>query len=313
MRGNNLPAKKYKHSSPTVRRLSFECDGGSSRYIDIAKALSIVNRRGSYRQGVYYYVNSVEVYNNESGVVDIHTLPDTWTIKNAHNRARKLWSKMNRLVSPPLISGIKPQYHDFKVYMSERHEQNGTLNPSMQGINNTAVTLSAEDWVYSKFVSADDDGDVLQSADDFTIHMIGNHVGTPDNWTSISAVKSYAESRGTVPVESPNDNNFQSNDPLVNVFDFSSEEQINEIADNLRLDNDEPPYDISMYVGESGNHMQQVARINTEEDIGRVGRASGFVAPFGLICIDPFGVSSGFRVVINLAVGTYGGVYAERV
>ena len=66
------------------------------------------------------------------------------------------------------------------------------------------------------------------------------------------------------------------------------------------------------YVGESGNHMQHVARIGTEQGVGRVGRAAGFCAPFGLICVDPHGVQSEFRLVINLAVGTYHGVYAER-
>ena len=58
--------------------------------------------------------------------------------------------------------------------------------------------------------------------------------------------------------------------------------------------------------------MQHVARIGTEVGVGRVGRASGFCAPFGLICVDPHGVSTEFRVVLNLAQGTYHGVYAER-
>ena len=74
MAGANLPAKKYQKTTPTVLRLSFECDGGSTQYIDIARALSAINRR-FYRQGLYYYVNSVEVYNNETGVIDLHTVP----------------------------------------------------------------------------------------------------------------------------------------------------------------------------------------------------------------------------------------------
>ena len=60
MAGANLPSKKYTKSSPTVTRLSFECNGGSTEYIDVAKALSIINRKFA-RQGVYYYVNSVEL------------------------------------------------------------------------------------------------------------------------------------------------------------------------------------------------------------------------------------------------------------
>ena len=89
MAGANLPAKKYNHSNPTVTRLSFEFDGGSTQFIDIAMALSVINRK-FYRQGVYYHVNSVEIYNNETGVVDLHTLPDTWVTKNSHQRGFKL-------------------------------------------------------------------------------------------------------------------------------------------------------------------------------------------------------------------------------
>jgi hypothetical protein len=74
MAGANLPAKKYSKTSPTVTRLSFECNGGTTEFIDIGLALSIINRR-LYRSGVYYYVNSVEVYNDETGVVDYIHFP----------------------------------------------------------------------------------------------------------------------------------------------------------------------------------------------------------------------------------------------
>ena len=82
MAGANLPAQKYPHSSPTVTRLSFELDGGSTQFVDVAAALSAINRK-FYRQGVYYFVNSVEIYNDETGVVDFHTLPDNWITKIA--------------------------------------------------------------------------------------------------------------------------------------------------------------------------------------------------------------------------------------
>jgi len=314
---NKLPAKKYKHSSPTQTRLSFEFTGNQTAFIDIAQSLSAVNRRGGYRQGVYYYVNSVEVYNNSTGVIDLHTLQDTWVTKQAHQRGRKLWAKMNRLVAPPLLNGAKPAYHDFKVFMTKQHAVAGSsTRPSLHGINNASATTITDDWVYSDFVSADDDGDSNQNADQFTVHMIGPHIGSSDDWDSVGLIKSYSESRATVSLETPNDDNIDLTDPLMNVFDFSSEEQINEIAQNLLLDNDKPPYDISLYNGESSNHMHHAARIGTEQGVGRIGRASGFCVPFGLICVDPWGLpdpNDNFRVVINLAEGTYDGVYAERV
>jgi hypothetical protein len=311
MAGANLPAKKYKKKSPTVTRLSFELTGGSTQFIDIARALSSINRR-FYRQGCYYYVNSVEIYNNETGVVDLHTLPDNWITKNAHQRGFQLFQKMNSMVDPPISSIGRPKYHDFKVYMSNLHRTTGSLNASLHGINAAAVPINCDNWDYSQFVSADDDGDATQDADEFYVHMLGGHVGSSDNWSSIGLITSYVDSRQTVQSEDPQSALMDATDPLINIFDMSSEEQMNDIIVNLTTDNDGPPYDHNLYVGEQTDNMQHVARIGTEVGVGRIGRASGFCAPFGLICVDPHGVSTAFRVVLNLAVGTYHGVYAER-
>jgi len=315
MAGANLPAKKYKKTSPTTTRLSFVCDGGVTQFIDIGQALSLLNRK-FYRQGVYYYVNSVEIYNNEQGVVDFHTLPDNWITKNAWNRGLKLYQKMNALAGPPLSTGMKPKYHDFKVYMTNRHRTTGSVLPSLFEINSQQSEQgygSEGEWIYSEFISADDDGDGTQQADNFVVHMLGNHIGTSDNWTSVGLVQSYARSRATVQAESPEtfSDTGLAEDPLINVFDFSSEEQMNDILTNLAEDNDAPPYNQNLYIGQNP-HMNHVARIGTEVGAGRVGRAAGFCAPLGLICVDPQGISTDYRIVLNLAVGTYHGVYAER-
>jgi len=311
MAGANLPAKKYTKSNPTVTRLSFEMEGGSTQYIDIAMALSTINRK-FYRQGVYYYVNSVEVYNNETGVIDLHTLPDTWVTKNAWNRGFKLFQKMNSMVDD--VSSIgRPKYHDFKVYMDSRHVNEGaSVRPATYDINANYFSRTPDDWDMSRFVSADDDQDNTANADQFFVHMIGDHRGNSDNWESVGLIKSYSESRVTIAPETPVSSQIVSADPMINIFDFSSEEQMNEIVDILNFDNDNAPYDYDNYIGVGNASLQHVARIGTEQGVGRVGRASGFCAPFGLICVDPSGVSSAFRVVLNLAVGTYHGVYAER-
>ena len=310
MAGANLPAKKYKKTAPTVLRLSFEGTGGGTQFIDIAKALSAVNRR-FYRQGVYYYVNSVELYNNEDAYVDLHTIPDNWVTRNAHQRGFQLYQKMNAMTSNAGLA-LRPKYHDFKVFMDQRHVTTPSMEPSLHGINSASSLVNVDEWVHSKFVSADDDGDASQQADDFYVHMIGGHLGIPTNWTSIGLITSYGESRATVETSTPNDDNVDVTDPLINVFDMSSEEQMNDLITNLKEDNDQTPYNQNVYVGEISNNLQHVARLATSVTTGRVAKASGFCAPFGLICVDPQDTATAYRVVINLAAGTYHGVYAER-
>jgi hypothetical protein len=309
MAGANLPAKKYKKTAPTVLRLSFEGSGGTTRYIDIARALSAINRK-FYRQGVYYYVNSVELYNNEDAFVDLHTLPDNWTTKNAWNRGFQMFQKMNAMVDTP-----RPKYHDFKVLMSSLQTEANTMDPEMFNINSQFTSIAPDEWVYSKFVSAEDNNNGSNSADNFTVHMLGPHIAgaTPEHYDSVGLIQSYAFSRPYPPQNGePALSTGVSDDPLLNLFDFSSEDQIDDIITNLNADNDETPYDRDYYVGQSLSHMQHVARLATSVTTGRVAKASGFCAPFGLICVDPQDTATAYRVVINLAAGTYHGVYAER-
>jgi len=315
MAGANLPAKKYTKTSPTVTRLSFESTGSATKFIDVGLALSKINRRFA-RSGVYYYINSVEVYNNEQGLVDIHTLPDTYMTKNAWNYAFKQFQKMNSFVDTP-----RPKWHDFRVYMSNLHRTTGSMNPVMCGINfDTTEIDSNETFEYSSLTSADSDGDfnsagtaLEQEADNFSIHMLGPHVGTPKNWSSIGAIQSYNTVREQVSMAgTPVTHVDLPTDPLMNMFDFSSEEFLNDVASNLAAANDMPPYPATYLLGEQTNHMSQVARIGTESGINRIGRAAGFCAPLGLICIDPSDFSGDYRIVLNLAAGTYHGVYAER-
>ncbi|MGB2340910.1 MAG: hypothetical protein ACPH9K_07945, partial [Candidatus Poseidoniaceae archaeon] len=134
----------------------------------------------------------------------------------------------------------------------------------------------------------------------------------PTNWLSIGLIRSYGDSRALPQSNDPVLPAEISTDPLNNLFDFSSEDMMNDIIERLDADNDGTPYESAVYIGDSSNQMQHVARIGTEVGVGRVGRASGFCAPMGLLCVDPHGVSTAFRVVLNLAQGTYHGVYAER-
>lgn len=327
----NYPAKKYNKGTPAITRLSFEFVGSGTKYIDLAAALSAVNRR-LYRQGCYYYVNSIEYYDNTNSFVDVHTIPDNWVTRAAHRRAKGIFDMMNDHAMRT-IGNIAPKYHDFKVFMTNQHRNEGTAMPSLYAVNQVPTPVAPDEWAYSQFVSADNDGDTTtvdgqlvlnQEADNFYGHMIGPNAGTADNWGSIGLIRSYAVTRVRDNASTPVVDAGLQADPLFNLMDFSSEEQVNDIATNLDEDNDQTPYDHDVYVGALAGHMHQVCRLTTTAESGRVTVGPGFCAPLGLIAIDPptagegpnssgMGSDNLFRIVINVAEGTYNGVYAERM
>ena len=304
MGSNNLPAKKYSKTNPTSLRLSFVQTGNATRFVDIGLALSIINRK-AYRQGVYYYVNSVELYNNEDAYVDLHTLPDNYVTKNSWNRGFGKYMEMASQVDTP-----RPKYHDFKIRMSPLQTESNTMYPEMFGINGAYTSYSPDEWDFSKLTTMKSDGG---AADSFTLTMIGDHVGPEGNRDSVGLIKSYQDTR-----RQPDNSGqpvipaAQNTDPLATLFDASGDAAQSEIMDNLDEDNDQTPYNADAYIGVQNNSMQHVARLATTNMVGRVTKASGFCAPMGLICVDPQDTATSYRLVINLAAGTYNGVYAER-
>ena len=257
----NLPAKKYTHSNPTELRLSFEFSGNSTQFIDIARAMSAINRKFVSQQA-YFYVSKVKLYNDENAFVDIHTLPDTWVTRNAVKRGRAMFEKLNGMLDPAVSGIAAAPYYDYKVYMSARHRSTGSADPVLYDINSAPEVVAPDEWRYTQLVSADDDGDATQEADNFYLHVLGDHVGTSDNWTSVGLIKSYGESRSTVS-QGALETALDITDPLMNLFDYSSEEQINDVAENLRFDNDGPPYDLDVYVGEAIGMAQQARLVTT--------------------------------------------------
>jgi len=312
----NYPAKKYKKGTPAITRLEFELVGDGTKYIDIGMALSALNRK-AFRQGVYYYVNSIEYYDNLDSFVDVHVIPDTWTTRAAYRRAKGIYDQMNDMALRHAQT-VVPKYHDFKVFMSDQHRANGSIPPSLHGINQVPTVIAPDEWAYSQLISQDDDQDAEVNADNFYLHMIGGNSGNSDNWTSVGIIASYGNTRieqGSTAGQPVVPTTLQA-DPLVNLFDASSEEQLNDVLTRLDEDNDIPPYDRNVYIGESSSHMMHVGRLTTTAESGRVTQGAGFCAPLGLVCIDPPSTMPGdneFRIVLNLAVGTYHGVYAERM
>lgn len=315
MAGANLPAKKYKHSTPTQLRLVFQFEENESGgYIDLAQALSAINRR-FYRQGAYYYINSMEVETLQDGYVQLEVAPDTWMTQQAWKRAFGVFQKMNSMVDTP-----RPKYHDFKVFLDTQHRNdiNGGSSNKLPAVTNgigSVSTLVSDEWDYSQFVNFNDREVESQNPNQFNMHVVGAHSGTgPDNYASIGMISSYAVSRtfpnsqGEPQIAAQNDD-----DPLTLLFQASEVHALEEIAEHLDTMNDTTPYDRDYYVG-AGNHLIPLERLYTSGvPSGRTHKVSGACVPFGLMRVSSSGYTAGWRLILNVASGTYNGVYAERV
>ena len=304
--GNNLPAKIYSKKTPTQLRLCFEMNGNNdTRYIDVARALSVINRR-AYRQGLYYYINSVELHNDENSVVDLLCANDNWITQQAWLKGFEKFQKMNSMVETP-----RPKYHDFKVLLTDQMTEANIMDPDTYNRSMVHQSNPPDEWIYSKFTTMRSDGG---QADEWTAHLVGVHDGAEGNWNSIGLIRSYANTRTQPPsIGEPNVDSSMREDPMANLFDASGDHALKDIMKNLDEHNDVAPYDASTYIGEGSSQLAQVARLATVATVNRVSVASGFCAPMGLIAIKPQETSTGFSIVLNIAAGTYHGVYAERV
>lgn len=317
MAGANLPAKKYKKTTPTQTRLVFEIPAQTTGgYIDLAQALSAINRR-FYRQGVYYYVNSFEVQNLEEGYVDLQVAPDTWMTKNAWNRAFATFQKMNAQSDTP-----RPKYHDFKVFLDANHRtdvQGGTNNLMPCGAagigGGTTETIWTDEWQYAQFVSMVDRTPESTTPNEFNMHVIGGHSGTgPSSYNSVGMIYSYSASRSYPdPDGEPTLMTGNDDDPLTQLFQASEVHAIEEISEHLDISNDQTPYNGDYYFGSGDKHLVPLRRLQTgAASTGRSHEISGACVPFGLIRVSSSGYESAWRLIINVASGTYNGVYAER-
>ncbi len=272
--------------------------------------------RKFYRQGVYYYVDSFEVENQEEGYVEVKIAPDTWMTRNAHRRG-----KMAFIQNYELVDTAIPKYHDFKVFLDSTQwnlAMNGNsksnLKPSLYGGIGNESLLSQDDWNYSKLVSLEDTEQNAQAPKQMLMHLVGNHQGTAPFYNSIGLIHSYHKSRPIPdPTGTPLLPSGHQDDPIHNLFDGQHDDVAQALATNLDTDNDETPYNSDYYTGESDNGLTVLRRLSTGDQMGgdRTDIVKGACIPFGLIRIDNTYTTS-WRFIVNVKKGTYHGVHAER-
>lgn len=300
-----------KKNTPAVRELRYSMNASAtpgtagSSYIDLAKDLSIVNRR-LYRQGRDYHVKRVTIVStttpNLGNKVSIGAIPDGWVSRNAWRRGFDTWTKMNRDALHNTSKSVTSTWHDFKIYLNAAMTAGVATPKDMDG-----NTYSPGEWSYSKYVSPD-----LGVVDEFGVYMLGDHSGAAGAWNYVGLIKSYAESRATVQVGSPLVPSPANTDPLTNVFDYG--ETIDDVIDNIEEENDEAPYNTFVYPGEAGNGEGPITVGNGTLNEGRL-VLGGFNAIAGLLRIDLISTvpNDAFDVIVELAPGKYRGIAAEVI
>jgi hypothetical protein len=295
-------------------RLRFEFDSNGRTYIDLAKEMSKVQRK-LVRQGQNFVIHGglVQDANNEY-TVRFNTAPQSWVVGTALRRARKMWEQQyQQILFEGGLGKLKPKYWDWKVYLNQGHRNAG--GGSLLDAKDEAGTAYPQgEWGYSQFASEDVDWSALpagmnRDSDEFTAHIVGDHLGAAPNWTSVGIIESWRDSRPSVDDNEPEIDTSTRNeimaDPLVNLFDEADadDERLNHLADH----NDAPPYDPKVVpgTGTTGLERMAMAATSTANPIVPFG---GFIAPHGLIEVHSTRASAGL-VTVLMDVEAVGGIY----
>jgi len=309
----NRKSTASRTKTPAVRYLRYHLTSSgtpgteTSHYIDLARDLSMVNRR-LYRQGRDYHVKKVTIVSSDTpnlgNRVSVSTAADSWVTRGAWKRAFQVWNQMNNEATANLSGDISGTWADFKVYLSN-DMKSATLPLPLDNGNNAAIL---NEWVYSDMVTPDG----TTSADSFSLGLLGDHSGAAGSRSYVGLVKSFGESRATVNNDDPTVPGEASDDPLANVFDYGT--SLDEVVDHVEAYNDRPPYDVATYAGDDGNMPKPIVL----QDITIVdGRASmsGFNAVCGLLEFEIKSAAPNdvYSVLIELAPGNYRGIKAESI
>lgn len=266
--------------------------GSGAFFIDIAQSMSIVNRKGYDQQGLWTVLGA-NVWVEDASVsptvgipytATISGAPRNWVCRNSLVKIESLWLDQQRDAQRAISSSIKPIWEDFKVFLNKDHFTAGVagnLTPVSGSMFGGISAYNTGEWIHSKIVweEANAAGAIVEAESALWI------LGPDDAVTEDKGIiNQYAESRALV----------QSPDPalpaliqdsLYTVATDPLADQMVAIVENMKVDNDEPPYDRSTYPGgnSNGNDPQLYAYASNTNTLGRKLTLNGFSAPNGLL------------------------------
>lgn len=267
---------------------------GAIRYIDIAKCMSMVNRKLMRQQGVWHVLAARAYAQNKPGgaspaigcafQVAIRGAPRSWVTRNSLVKMFEFWKDQQAKAYSALgTDSVKPKWQDFKVYLSEDHIAGTELTPTSGDQFGAQDAYNLGEWIHSKIVYEEVDGGNTVVQYEPEIFVIGPNASPT---VRVGTIAQYAESRAKPvspdPSLPPNiaNNIFQKGHDAL-------DEQIEGIVENLADDNDTPPYDVDTYPGGASNAIDPqtfaMGANSTGSTLARFINLNGFSAPNGLL------------------------------
>lgn len=287
-----------------------------SHFIDLARALSIVNCR-AYRQGKVYHIAGITVHDRTASTwTKIGVAPDTWVTRNAWAKGYRLWRKYNDQVldeSP----GLKPKYMDFKVYLNDNHRSQheaGTDVPYPADIQGYTTAGGTHEWLYSRYRLPAEGGSASPDNDQTQIHICGDDNGALGSFVSVGLINGYIETRGRAVDPAPE---LDSDAPVSwasNLFDTGDTHD--DIITDLTTRNDQAPYDTdNLYGGHTagkGGVLVGQCATSSSMPVARIGPMSAIC---GLLEIITWSADAAnvVGVTIEMMPGKYKGVAVSAI
>ena len=305
---------------PAVTQIAYALPAGTS-YVDLAKDLSMINRR-LYRSGMVYAVQDIQLVvsagTKQTDIIHVtfETSGNSWIVHNAWKKGFRAWRNQVNELKQGLGSNIEGKWADFKVYLDDSMEDGTILTP----VAGDGAAYQTGEWKHSKLVF-DDDG----TEREFKMHLIGSSNLTDTNEESgIGLITEYGKSRARVSQDQPD--TFAEISDSIYAKMLGTDEMSDMMVDNLEDDNDDPPYDFDNYPGGGSNADCAVpVRYGTVTSANGMTTVPGFIAPCGLIKIQSnefqLDGSSLYEVataptvgmILTVATGPYRGVLAQKM
>jgi len=280
-----------------VTRMRFVGSGDGTWYIDLAKALSLQERRLHRQKKLYTVYGGFFVDTPSEGAVsrvNINTAPNTWVARTSVNRAFKIWKSM---ISKTLKSseGTRPgKWNDFKIYLNNSHNSSPLLPVDANG---NQLYTGAPEWDYSTLTSEvreEDANGVRLPVDQYDLNIVGpsnpgeQTAGNVPGWSRVGLIESWLNSRPKVDSSEPEQSPSASTDPLANLF--TAENVSSDRVIIIDAEGDQAPYDedsmfgmVSSSTSDDNNlQRQSVATTTTLQPTAPV---HGFQALCGLVQI----------------------------